>query len=307
MTDLRVTLLGTAAAQPTLRRGLSATAVRAHGDRFLVDCGEGTQRQLLRFGGGFGLDYVLFTHFHADHYLGIIGFVRTLAMGGRTEPLTLYGPAPFIQRLPELVHVGGGDLGFPVDCVALQPGEVVQREHYRVQAVRVDHRGPALGYVLEEPERPGPFDVQRALALGVPAGPLFGQLQRGAAVTLPSGQVVQPADVLGASRPGRKVVFSGDTRPCRALIEAGRDADLFIHESTFSERERARALETRHSTAHEAALAAAEANARALVLTHLSARYDTCPEVLRREAEPTFGGALTVAEDGLELDVPLQG
>lgn len=306
MTDLRVTFLGTSAAQPTLRRGLSATSVRAHGEHFLVDCGEGTQRQMIRFGTGFDLDFVLFTHFHADHYLGIIGFTRTLAMAGREQPLELFGPDPFVSKLGELIRVsGGGDLPYPLHCRALVPGAVVNRARYSIRAVGVDHRGPALGYVIEEPERPGVFDVTRAHALGVPAGPLFGQLQRGQAVQSASGVVVRPEQVLGPSRRGRKLVFSGDTRPCESLVVAGHEANVLIHDSTFANVDRERARETRHSTALEAAEVAQEARARRLVLTHLSSRYDTTPDLLRREAEHGYRSAIDVAEDGFTFDIPL--
>lgn len=306
MTVLRVTFLGTSAAQPTVRRGLSATQLRVHSDRVLVDCGEGTQRQMLRYGTGFRLDVMLFTHFHADHYLGIIGFLRTLSMGGRTEPLVLYGPSPFVaDQLRDLIHVGIGQLPFPVELQPLAHGDVVAREGYSIRAVGVDHRTPALGYAFEEPPRPGEFDVAAARALGVEPGPLYGELQSGHAVTLRDGREVRPEQVLGTPRAGRKLVLSGDTRPCQALIEAAKGADLLVHDSTFSQQEQARAEETRHSTAFEAGEVAAAAGVRQLVLSHLSTRYDTRPHVLRSEARRAFDGEVTVAEDGLCLEVPL--
>ena len=307
MTILRVTLLGTSAAQPTERRGLSAAAVRAHGDRFLVDCGEGTQRQLLRFGVGFRLDYVLFTHFHADHYLGIVGFLRTLSMGEREEPLTLYGPGPQVHTLlKKLVTMGIEKLNFPVEFHELSPNDVVDRGEYKIRAVRVDHRVPTLGYVVDEPARPGVFDVDKAQELGVPPGPLFGQLQRGQVVTTPGGQAVSPAQVLGPSRPGRRVVFSGDTRPCDTLAEAANRADLLVHEATFGEREQQRARQTKHATAAEAATIAGRGEVKRLVLTHLSTRYDMSPELLKREARRRYEGPLQVAEDGLSLEISLR-
>jgi len=307
MTVLRVTFLGTSAAQPTQRRGLSATQIRAHSDRLLVDCGEGTQRQMLRFGTGFRLDLVLFTHFHADHYLGIIGFLRTLAMGGRTEPLVVYGPSPFVTReLREVIHVGIGELPYPVELRPLAQGDVVARDGYWIRAVGVDHRMPALGYVIEEPPRPGVFDVAAARALGVEPGPLYSELQSGRAVTSREGREVRPEQVLGAARPGRKLALSGDTRPCESFIDAARGADLLVHDSTFSREEQARAVETRHSTAFEAGEVAAAAGARQLVLSHLSTRYDTRPHVLRGEAKRAFRGEITVAEDGLAIELPLE-
>ncbi len=305
MSVLRLTFLGTSAAQPTVHRGLSAIHVRAHQDRFLVDCGEGTQRQMLRFGTGFRVDFVLFTHFHADHYLGIVGFLRTLAMGDRTEPMTLYGPGPFIERtLPRLVHMGFRRMPFPVEFVAVRGGEVLERTGYAIRVVAVDHRMPAVGYVLDEPPRPGRFDVEAAKALGVPEGPLFGRLQRGEPVVLPSGRRVQPEEVLGPPRSGRRVALSGDTRPCERLARAAEGADLLVHEATFAEEERARALETHHSTALEAGRIAAQAGVGSLVLTHVSTRYDREPHRLAEEAARAFDGPVTVAHDGLELEVP---
>jgi ribonuclease Z len=307
MTVLRVTFLGTSAAQPTIRRGLSASFVQAHGERLLVDCGEGTQRQMLRYGTGFAIDLALFTHFHADHYLGIIGFSRTLAMQDREAELELYGPGPFLSVLADWIRVGGGELPYAVHCRELAHGAALARTGYRITAIGVDHRGPALGYVFEEPARPGVFDVAQARALRVPEGPLYKALQSGNPVTLPDGRDVMPDAVVGPPRPGRKVVFSGDTRPCQALIDAARGADLIIHDSTFSEADKPRALQTHHSTALEAAQVAAKAGARRLVLTHLSARYDTSPDILLREASTAFGGEIVVAEDGLSVDVPLRG
>jgi ribonuclease Z len=302
---LRVTFLGTSAAQPTLHRNLSGIAVKADTDLLLFDCGEGSQRQMIRFGTGFSVDAVFFTHFHADHYLGIIGFVRTLGMGGRQTPLTLYGPAPARRILQSALYLGTERLDFPVDIKELKDGDTVQRINYSVRAVAVDHRVNGLGYVLEENTRPGRFEVQKALSLGVPSGPSFGQLQKGNPVTLPDGRVVTPAEVLGASRPGRKLVFSGDTRPCDRLVAAASNADVLVHEATFSDDEQSRAVETRHSTAREAGTVARAACARKLVLTHLSSRHDVDPGKLLEQAREAFGGPVEVAWDGYSFELPI--
>ena len=306
MTVLRVTFLGTSAAAPTVRRGLSAIAIRAHGDRLLVDCGEGTQRQMLRFGTGLRVDRVLFTHFHADHYLGIVGLLRTLAMHRADSPLALHGPAPQLHTLLErAVYLGFERMPFPVAFEEAADGTTIDRGDFALRAIGVSHRTPALGWVIEEPDRPGSFDTARAMALGVPVGPLFGELQRGREVATPSGARVRPSDVLGPSRPGRKVVFSGDTRPCDAVIAAAASADLLVHEATFAEADRERALETSHSTALEAGRVAAEAGVARLILTHLSSRYDTTPHVLRDEAARAFAGPIDVAEDGMVIEIAL--
>ncbi|NOK36194.1 ribonuclease Z [Corallococcus exercitus] len=306
MSLLRLTFLGTSAAQPTLHRGLSGLAVKADADLLLFDCGEGSQRQMVRFGTGFTVDAAFFTHFHADHYLGIIGFLRTLGMTGRTDPMHLYGPPPARRLLHQAVHLGLESLAFPVEIHELKDGDVVRRNGYSVQAVGVDHRIHALGYVLAEDGRPGRFHLEKARELGVPEGPAFGKLQKGESVTLPDGRVVKPEDVLGESRAGRRLVISGDTRPCPALVQAAKDADLLVHESTFSDDEQARAVETRHSTAREAAQVARDAGAKRLILTHLSSRHDTDPGRLLTQAREAFKGPVEVAFDGLTVELPLR-
>lgn len=306
MSLLRLTFLGTSAAQPTLHRGLSGLAVKADADLLLFDCGEGSQRQMVRFGTGFTVDAVFFTHFHADHYLGIIGFLRTLGMMGRSEPIRLYGPPPAKRLLHQAVHLGLESLAFPIEIHEVKDGDVVRRGGYAVHAVGVDHRINALAYALVEDDRPGRFNLATARELGVPEGPSFGKLQKGEPVTLPDGREVKPEDVLGAARAGRRLVISGDTRPCASVVKAAKDADLLVHESTFSDDEQARALETRHSTAREAARVAKEAGVRRLVLTHLSSRHDTDPGKLLAQAREEFKGPVEVAFDGLTVELPLR-
>jgi ribonuclease Z len=303
---LRVTFLGTSAAQPTAARNLTSLAVRRAGELVLFDCGEGTQRQMIRYGTGFSVDAVFFTHFHADHYLGIIGFLRTLGMMGREERLTLYGPPPAKRLLNQAVHLGVDALGFPVEILELKDGDQVQRNGYRVRAVGVQHRINALGFLVEEDTRAGRFHLELARALGVREGPDFGRLQRGETVTALDGKAVQPSDVMGPSRPGRKLALSGDTRPCEALAEAARGADILIHESTFSDEDQARALETRHSTAREAGRIAQQAGAGRLILTHLSSRYDTDFGRLLSQAREEFTGPVDVAHDGMTVDIPVR-
>ncbi len=304
MSLLRVTFLGTSAAAPTLHRNVSGIAVKADADLLLFDCGEGSQRQMIRYGTGFSVSAVFFTHFHADHYLGIIGFLRTLGMGGREQPLTLYGPLSARKVLDTAIHLGVERLAFPVDIQELKAGEEVKRGGYLVRAVRVDHRVNALGYVLQEDTRPGRFDLNVAKTLGVPPGPAYGKLQKGESITLEDGRVVEPSQVLGPSRRGRKLVISGDTRPCAAMIEAAKGADVLIHEATFSDEEQERALETRHSTAREAGKVAAEAQVKRLVLTHFSSRHDVDPEPLVAQAKEAFpGGAVDAARDGYTVEI----
>jgi ribonuclease Z len=301
---LRLTFLGTSAAQPTLQRNLSAIAVRRARELLLFDCGEGTQRQMMRYGTGFSVDAIFFTHFHADHYLGLLGFLRTLHMQGREAPLALFGPAPARTLLDRALHLGFDEYLFPVTITELAAGARVDLDAAVVEAIAVDHGMPALGYCLREAERPGTFHPERAAALGVPEGPLFGKLQHGESVTLDSGRRIDPGEVLGPSRPGRKLVLSGDTRPCDALRNAAQGADLLVHESTFEERDLARAKETRHSTAREAASLAKSAGVKRLALTHFSSRYEERLQQLGDEARAEFP-AVELAYDGLTIEVPL--
>ena len=284
--DLDIIFLGTSGAVPTAHRAPAASLVRHGGERILVDCGEGTQRQLLR--SGFGLadvDLVLLTHFHADHTLGLPGMLKTFALRGRDAPLTVVGP-PGLYGFMEYLKRLFGRLTFPVDWVELQPGDPIVRDHYRIEPVITDHGVSSVGYALCEPMRPGQFDVEAAVALGVPSGPLFGKLQHGQPVTLDNGTTVAPEQVVGEARPGRRIVFTGDTRPSPTVLAAAAGADVLVHEATFVDEEAARAAETGHSTAAQAASLARDAAVSLLALTHLSTRH-TARQV-REEAQAIF-------------------
>jgi ribonuclease Z len=302
---LRLTFLGTSAAQPTTRRNLSALAVRRERELFLVDCGEGTQRQMIRYGTGFDVAAIFFTHFHADHYLGAIGFLRTLSMAGREAPLDVYGPAPAKRLLDVMLFTGTERLAFEVRIHEVSPGAEIRRDGCRMVAFETDHRIPSCGWALVEDERPGVFHPEKAESLGVPKGRLWGALQHGHEVTLEGGRVIRPQDVVEPPRRGRRVAVTGDTRPCRGTVEAARGADVLVHDSTFSDAEQDRAEETYHSTAREAGRVAREAGAARLVLTHLSTRYDRDFAPLAEQARAEFSGALDVALDGMELEVEL--
>jgi ribonuclease Z len=301
---LRVTFLGTSAAQPTVRRNLSGLAVRHGRELLLFDCGEGTQRQMIAFGTGFDVGAIFFTHFHADHWVGAIGFLRTLSMGGRERPLDLYGPRPARRLLETVLFAGADPFGYQVRIHEIEPGAEVRREGARVTAFPVEHRIAAVGWLVAEDERPGRFHPERAAALGVPEGPLWGELQRGRPVAVDS-RTIHPSEVVEPPRRGRRVAISGDTRPCAATVEAARNADLLVHEATFGDAEEARAVETGHSTAREAARVAREAGARRLALTHLSSRYDQDPSPLLEQAAAEYQGELLVAHDGMAVEIPL--
>jgi ribonuclease Z len=274
----------------------------------LFECGEGTQRQMMRYGVSFALSEIFFTHFHADHFLGVIGLIRTLGLQGRPEPLFLYGPKGAKKVLTTAMQLGVERVPFPVEIVEVKAGDSVvgpaKRAGYDICTFPTEHGGgPSLGYAIKEHLRRGRFDVEKARALGIPEGPLWGQLTKGEDVKLSTGQTVRPSDVVGAARPGRLVAFTGDTRPCAATVDAAQEADLLIHEATFGEEERERARDTGHSTAKEAAQVALAAKAKRLVLSHVSARYSISADELVKEAKEVFPNVV-VAKDGLDVDIP---
>jgi len=305
---LKLTFLGTGAACPTVDRNVASLALTREGETMLFDCGEGTQRQMMRYGVGFGFREVFFTHFHSDHLLGIIGLLRTLGLlnvfGGaeREEQLTLYGPRGARRVLNHALEVGIERVKFPVEIVELKVGDLIQRPDYDLVTFATEHRADTLGYALVEHPRLGRFDPDKARALGIPEGPLWGRIHKGEAVTLPDGRSIRPAELVGGPRPGRRVVISGDTRPCATVREVARGADLLVHEATFSHEDHARARETGHSTAREAAELAGEAGVKRLVLTHISPRYSREAPELLAEARAFFPEA-AVARDGMEVEV----
>jgi len=304
--DLDLVFLGTAGSMPTGRRSPTALLLRRGGDRLLIDCAEGTQRQLMKSNVGL-LDFreVFLTHYHADHYLGLPGMLKTFALRGRELPITIYGPRGLTDLFTALRRIFG-KLTYPYELIELQPGDVLDRGEYRIVTFRVTHRVPALGYALVEEPRPGRFDVAKADAFGVPRGPERGRLQSGEAIALDDGSVVTPDQVLGAPRPGRKVLVTGDTAPTLDYIELAHNAELLVHEATFCDDERERARETSHSTAREAAQVAAAADVRMLALTHLSARYFG-REVLH-EARETFAETVVPRDfDVIEIPFPERG
>jgi ribonuclease Z len=282
--DLDVVFLGTAGSMPTAQRAPAALLVRRGGDKLLFDCAEGTQRQLLRSSVGLlELEEVFVTHFHADHILGLPGMFKTFALRGRELPLVVFGPRGLVELLGSLKRVVGR-LSYELKVVELEPGDVLERDGYRLATFGVAHGVPALGWSLIEATRPGRFDVGEADGLGVPSGPERGALQAGEPVTLADGRTVTPEQVLGPPRPGRKLVITGDTAPTDGIVEAAWGADVLVTEATFSDEDRERAEETKHQTATQAAETARRANVALLALTHLSNRYFG-PEIAQEARE----------------------
>jgi ribonuclease Z len=297
--DLDVLFLGTAGSSPSPRRGLPATLVRRGGDRLLVDCGEGTQRQLMRSVGLIELEEIFITHFHADHVLGLPGMLKTFALRQRERPLIIHGPIG-LRRLLELLAPVIGRLTFELVVVELAPNDELERDGYRIAAFATEHAARGIGFALVEGPRPGEFDPLRARELGLTPGPDFGRLQRGEVVN-----GVHPEQVMGEPRRGRKVVLTGDTAPSDMTRLVAWEADLLVHEATFADEEADRAAETAHSTARQAGKLAAAANVTMLALTHISPRY--AGGELRDEARAAFSGPaerVIVPRDFDRVEIP---
>ncbi len=303
--NLSVTLLGTGASWPTAQRGLSAIAVKRAGEVLLWDCGEGTQRQFQRSGLSYQqVSQIWLSHYHGDHCFGVPGLIKTMALNERDRPLDLYGPKGLRRMVDAWRQMGGWTRDFPIKVHEVAPGDRIERDGYAVEVHAGDHSVHNLCFALQEPDRPGKFDKPKALHMGIPEGRMFGQLQRGQAVTLEDGRVVEPSEILGAPRPGRRIVYSGDTQPCLGVMEAAKDADLFICEASFTKDLVERAREVKHMCAEEAAAIAQKAGARRLLLTHISPRYKDASPVLE-EAAAVYPEAV-LGEDLMTVEVPVR-
>ncbi len=302
--DLAVTFLGTGGSVPSARRSTASVLVSRGGERLLFDCGEGTQRQMQRSLGLVQADEIYLTHFHADHVLGLPGLLKTYDLMDRQAPLRICGP-PGLSDLFQVFAPFLGRLGFPLDLVELAKDDPLPHDGYEIQPFEVAHRGRSLGYALVEHERPGRFDPAAAAAAGVPEGPAYAALQRGETVEGEAGPVA-PDRVMGASRPGRTIVVTGDTAPSPATVSAAADADLLIHDASFAEEDAGRAAETGHSTVGQAAAVAAEAHVKLLALVHISARYHVGKVI--EEAKDVFEPVVAPKDfDLIELPFPERG
>lgn len=303
--NMTVTFLGTGASWPTAERGLSCVALKRGGEIVLFDCGEGSQRQLQKSELSYQqVSQIYLSHYHGDHCFGVPGLVKTMALNERDRPLAIFGPKGLRRMVEAWKNMGGWTNQFPITVSEIEPGDAIERDGYTVHVYQGDHSVRNLCFALQEPERPGRFDKPKALGMGIPEGPMFGRLQKGITVTLEDGRIIPSSDVLGPSRPGRRVAYSGDTQPCLGVMEAAKDADLFICEASFTSELRQRAREVKHMCADEAAGIAAKATVRKLVLTHISPRYKDANEI-RDEAAAIFPN-VEVAADLWGLEVPFQ-
>jgi len=304
--SLQIIFLGTAASIPTPNRSLPAIAVKRKGELILFDCGEGTQRQMIRAKIGFNRKTkFLVTHMHGDHVLGLPGILQTMSLLGRDKPLEVFGPLGIKAFVEAIIRTVRFSLTFQVLVYEIEDeGLVMDEEEYQIHVVWVNHSVPALAYALVEKARPGRFHPERAISLGVPEGPLWSRLQHGYEVELPDGRRAGPRDVMDPPRRGRKIVYTGDTSPSDKIAKFAEGADLLIHESTFADNLVERAIEDQHSTVSQAAEVARKAEARLLVLTHISARYEDL-KMLLEQAKKIFPNTC-VAEDFMKVEVPLR-
>jgi ribonuclease Z len=305
LTNLQVIFLGTGGSIPTPKRGLSAIAVTRKEELLLFDCGEGTQRQMIQAGVSFHRKTKIFvTHMHGDHILGLPGLLQTMSLLNREKKLEIYGPRgikAFIEAISQTVQF---TLTFPVQVSEIDPGLVCEEKDYEVYSIQSNHITPSIAYSLMEKPRPGRFHPKKAKMLGVPEGSLWSRLQGGSSVKLSNGRIVEPEMVLGSPRPGRKIVYTGDTRPSENLERLAENADLLIHEATFDDELLERAVEDGHSTPSQAAKTAKKSGVRRLVLTHISARYKDASVLLKQARK--FFSKTELAEDFLKIDLPFR-
>ncbi|UCF45247.1 MAG: ribonuclease Z [Candidatus Bathyarchaeota archaeon] len=303
--SMHVIFLGTAGSVPTLERSLPAVLMKRQNEQLMFDCGEGVQRQMINAKVGFHKKTKIFiSHMHGDHVLGLPGLLQTMALMDRQRKIEIYGPEgikQFLKCVKETLQFG---LTFPVEIHEIYDESIIcQEKEYIVEAVRSNHVVTSLAYAFVEKPRPGKFYPEKAMALGVPEGELWSRLQQGNKIELLNGQVISPDDVMGSRRQGRKIVYTGDTRPFKGFAKFAVYADLIIHDATFDDSLSEKAEVDGHSTPGQAAEEAKKAKAKKLVLTHISARYPDA-RLLLEQAQKFFKNTL-VAEDFMELELPL--
>jgi ribonuclease Z len=301
--SINITFLGTAGSVPTPNRNLSAIIIRRKNEQIMFDCGEGTQRQMIKAQTGFHKKLkILITHLHGDHVLGLPGLFQTMALMDRKKTVKVYGPVgikQFIDCSKEVLKFG---LSFPVEIFEIKPGIICEEREYKIKAIKSSHTEESLAFGFFENPRPGKFYPEKARNLGIPEGRLWSKLQNGNTVTLSSGKIIKPLDVSGPLRNGRTIIYTGDTRPIKNFNSFATHADLLIHEATFDDSLIEKAIADGHSTPNQAATEAKKAKAKKLILTHISARYPKS-EILLEQAKPIFNNTI-IANDFLEIEIP---
>ena len=305
MTQLQIIFLGTGGSWPTIKRNVSSIACKKGNEIILFDCGEGTQRQFQKSKLSYmQISKIFITHFHGDHFLGLPGLVQTMQLNDRDKPLHIYGPPGIVTLCSQLFTLGYFKPNYQIIAHEITPGDSIEFDTYFIHTIKVNHNVPTIAYCLEEKMRPGKFNKSKALSLGIPEGPLFGKLQKGFNITLDNGTVISPNHVLGPPRKGRKIVYSGDTKPSATLIKFAHEADVLIHDSTFHSDLEDIARDYSHSTAKQSAQIAKDAHVQRLYLFHISPRYLETKE-LENEARKIFPHSF-VAKDFQEVEIKLK-
>lgn len=294
---MRVVFLGTGGTYPCTERNVVSITVQVGREVALFDCGEGTQRQFMKSNVSFmSTRWIFITHYHGDHFLGVPGLVQSMNLNDREKPLDIYGPSGTEDLMSWLLRAGYFSPGYEIFAHDVSYGDRIELDGFSVTVAEADHSVPTLAYSLEESQRPGKFNAARAKELGIPEGPLFRKLQQGETIEV-DGVSVSPDQVLGPSRKGRKIVYSGDTRPCKSVVDLARNADLLIHDATLLSEEERQASDFGHSTALAAAGVARDAGVKMLALVHYSPRYKDAA-LLLQEAKRVFPD--TIAPSDLE-------
>lgn len=301
---MRIVFLGSGGSWPSPQRNVLSIAIKRGKEIILLDCGEGTQRQFMSSPFSFmQTKKILLSHFHGDHFLGLPGLIQSMTLNDREDGIRILGPRGTEDLVKILLDLGYFNPSFPVEVRDLEPGTILDFEAYKITAFKAEHNVPCLGYCIEERERPGRFNLERARKLGIPEGPLYRELQIGREVKV-EGRVITPDMVLGPPRKGRKIVYSGDTLPSKETVRYARNCDVLIHDATADSSFEEKANRYGHSTARQAARIAKESKAKVLFLVHISPRYeDTKP--LLDEAKKVFENSI-VAEDLMEYEVRLE-
>ncbi len=303
MTNLKIIFLGTSGAMPTKKRSLPSIAIKYEGEIIIFDCGEGAQRQMLIGGIGFKKNFKIFiSHLHGDHILGIPGLLYTMNMLDRKYSIQIFGPNGIKDSIEKLMNASIGEISFPIEINEIDEGSIFETKKYSIKAINGNHVVKSLAYCFEEKTRPGKMLIEKLKEKGIPQGPLWGKLQRGENIIF-KGKVITPNEVVGPPRPGRKIVYSGDTRPCEKILNISKKADVLIHDSSFDSSLKDKAFEEGHSTSLEAANIAKEADVKKLFLFHISPRYEKDDSILLNEARKVFPNC-EIAEDLLVYDVP---
>ena len=302
MTQLSIIFLGTSGSWPTVKRNVSAIAIKRGSEILLFDCGEGTQRQFQKSNASYmQLSKIFITHFHGDHFLGLPGLIQTMQLNDRKKSLSIYGPKGINQLMENILNLGYFHPDYKINTYELNDEDILHFGEYTINIIKVDHGVTTLGYSIQEKSRPGKFDKKKALKIGVPEGPLFSKIQKGETITLKNGQIIKPKQILGPARKGRKIVISGDTKPTKKMIDFAKFADILIHDSTFDSKLQDIANDYGHSTACQSAEIAKNAKINKLFLTHISPRY-LDNEILEKDARKIFKNSY-VARDFQEIEV----